>query len=84
MAHSNDFDDRRKFIILAINKKCREEWSDNEAKKGKMISIDWAYGIAALSVIPMYEEKGWIMSHEVMLDKSGRTLFIRIKRPDRD
>ena len=84
MAHSKDFDDRRKFIILAINKKCREEWSNIDVKKGKVITIDWSYRRAALSVIPMYEEKGWLVSHEVMLDKTGRTFFVRIKRPDRD
>lgn len=79
------FDDeaRKKFIIIHINSVCRKPWSEKDQKRGKKISVSWENRKLAFEVLPLYREKGWIMSHEVMLDKSGRTLNIIVKRPEK-
>ena len=76
-----DFEIQRKFMILKINKECRTEWTTRESKKGKVISVKWENRKVAYSLIPLYQDKGWIVSHEVMIDKTGRTFLINIKRP---
>ena len=76
-----DFEIRRKLMILHINKVCREEWSLKDDKKGKTLRVRWSNRAPALSVLHLYEENGWIIKREALLEKSGRFLFITIKRP---
>lgn len=81
---SQSVDDRKKFLILQINKMCRAVWSAKDQKSGKTIEIKWGDRKAARDVLPMYTAKGWIVSHEVLLDKRGRTVVVRIKRPPKE
>ena len=74
-------DDRKKFLIVQINKICRSTWTNRDERLGKCVEIKWDDRKAAREVIPMYTAKGWIVSHEVLLDKRGRTVVVRIKRP---
>lgn len=74
-------EDRAKFLILQINQICRTAWTKKNEKYGKIVEIKWSDRNAALKVIPLYVSKGWIISHEVLLDKRGRTFIVKIKRP---
>ena len=78
---STEFEDRRKFMILHINKVCRGEWTKKDEKNGKVIEVEWRNGPIALSVVPLYTEKGWLVTREVMIDKSGKILILRFNRP---
>ena len=80
---NKDFEDRRKFMILHINKVCRSPWSEEDDKKGKTIPVKWSNRMVALSVVPLFEEKGWVIKREVMLEKSGRSLILHVQRPPR-
>lgn len=73
--------DREKFLILQINQICRSVWSKKEEKHGKVVEIKWQDRKAASKVIPLYVEKGWIVSTEVLLDKRGRTVIVNLKKP---
>ena len=73
--------DRAKFLILQINQVCRSPWSKKDEKYGKVVEIKWQDREVASKVIPMYTEKGWIVSKEILLDKRGRTVVVKIKRP---
>ena len=80
-SQSNREADKKKFLIMHINRQCRSNWTPKEEKNGKDIEIKWSDVSAALKLLPLYTEKGWIVSHQVMLDKRGRTLIIKMKKP---
>lgn len=73
--------DVRKFLVMHLNSIVKTTWTDEEQKKGKVVPIKWTQHKEALSIVPLYTDKGWIITHQVMLDHSGRTLILNIKRP---
>ena len=72
---------RRNTIVKQLNSTCRSFWTDSEVKFGKVAQIEWEYRREVLNLIPEYEAQGWILAHEVMLDKTGKFIIIRSKRP---
>ena len=72
---------RRNTVVKNLNTICRGYWTESEVKSGKVAKIDWEYRREVLQIVPEYEAQGWIVLHEVMLDKTGKTIIVRIKRP---
>lgn len=72
---------RRNTIVKRLNTICRAYWTSSEQKFGKVVEIEWNYRREVSQLIPEYEAQGWILMHEIMLDKTGKTIILRIKRP---
>ena len=66
-------------LILLINKKLKEPWTQKESVQGKMINVDWAWAAVINQCIEKYKKKGWTVGKHVEIDGQDRRLFLCFK-----
>ena len=65
-----------------INSVLKDPWSEEDIKRGKVINCMPAWFESLKKVIPMYSEKGWVVSKHLAITSSGRHLSLNFKHPE--
>ncbi len=81
MSDIEDLKLKQRFLIKRANKVCKDYWSQRDLNKGKDVMFPWEYYEAALSVIPLYLEKGWLISKTAMLSSGPRMIVLNFRKP---
>ena len=71
----------RNAVIRRINRVCEQPWSEDDLREGKNIIFPWKYYKAALSVVNLYTEKGWVVQHSVVISSEGRKMTLNVRKP---
>lgn len=68
-------------LVKIINNMLRSPWSEHDIKLGKDIKCMPSWMSALREIIPMYQERGWLVEKRVSITARSRHLSLNFKHP---
>jgi len=72
---------QKKDLVKIINEILRDPWSDADVRQGKDLKCMPAWIASLKEVIPMYEDRGWLVQKNLIITGKSRHLSLNFKHP---